>query len=73
MKIVIILALLGVIVAMVLAGRALLTDGRDGQPKSDRMLKALALRVALSVGLFAFIWFSYHMGWIQPGGIPVGR
>jgi len=71
MKILIVLALAGIIVAMVLAGRAMLTDGRNGQPKSDRMLKALALRVALSIGLFVFIWFSYHMGWIHPGGIPV--
>jgi hypothetical protein len=73
MKIIIVLALLGIVGAMFMAGRAMLNDGRNGQPKTHRMVKALALRVALSVGLFVFIWFSYHMGWIHPSGIPVAR
>ena len=73
MKIIIALILAGILVALALAGRAMLTDGRDGQPKTNRMVKALALRVALSMALFAFIWFSYHMGWIHPNGIPLGR
>lgn len=71
MKIIITLALLAIIAALVLAGRALLKDGRDGTPKSNRMLHALALRVALSIGLFLFILFSYKMGWIHPTGIPL--
>ncbi len=71
MKIIITLALLAVIVVLAMAGRALLKDGRDGAPKSNRMLHALALRVALSVALFLFILFSYKMGWIHPTGIPV--
>lgn len=71
MKIILTFALLAVIAALVLAGRALLKDGRDGAPKSNRMLHALALRVALSVSLFLFILFSYKMGWIQPTGIPL--
>ncbi|MDO9003764.1 MAG: DUF2909 domain-containing protein [Aquabacterium sp.] len=71
MKIIITFALLAIIVALALAGRALLKDGRDGAPKSNRMLHALALRVALSVGLFVFILISYKMGWIQPTGIPL--
>ncbi|MGH6647678.1 DUF2909 domain-containing protein [Aquabacterium sp.] len=71
MKIIITFALLAIIAALVLAGRALLKDGRDGSPKSNRMLHALALRVALSVSLFLFILFSYKMGWIHPTGIPL--
>jgi hypothetical protein len=71
MKIIITFALLAIIAALVLAGRALLKDGRDGAPKSNRMLHALALRVALSVSLFLFILFSYKMGWIHPTGIPL--
>jgi len=31
---------------------------------SKRALKALALRVALSVGLFIFLMASYYFGWI---------
>jgi hypothetical protein len=69
MKIIITLALLAIICVLALAGRALLKDGRDGAPKSNSMLNALALRVALSVTLFLFILFSYKMGWIHPTGI----
>ena len=32
---------------------------------STRALKALALRVALSVGLFAFLMLGYYMGWFR--------
>lgn len=71
MKIIITFALLAIVVALAMAGRALLKDGRDGAPKSNRMLHALALRVALSVSLFLFILFSYKMGWIHPTGIPL--
>jgi hypothetical protein len=33
---------------------------------SKRMVKALAVRVGLSVGLFLFLMASYYFGWI-PG------
>lgn len=71
MKIVFLLALLAIVVALAFAGRAMLRDGRDGQPKSNRMLHALALRVGLSVALFVFILIAYKMGWIHPTGIPI--
>lgn len=71
MKIVFLLALVAIVVALALAGRAMLQDGRDGQPKSNRMVRALALRVGLSVALFAFILIAYKMGWIQPTGVPL--
>ena len=71
MKIVILLALVAIVGAMALAGRALLRDGREGQPKTNRMVRALALRVGLSVALFAFILIAYQMGWIHPTGVPL--
>ncbi len=71
MKFVFILAFVGILFALAMAGRALLKDGRDGKPKSNRMVKALAWRVGLSVSLFLFILLSYYMGWIQPTGLPV--
>ncbi|MDE2401518.1 MAG: DUF2909 domain-containing protein [Burkholderiales bacterium] len=71
MKFIFVFALLAIIGALVMAGRALLKDGRDGQTKSKRMLHALAWRVGLSVGLFAFILISYKLGWIHPTGIPL--
>lgn len=71
MKIVFLLALVAIVVALALAGRALLQDGRDGQPKSNRMVRALALRVGLSIALFVFILVAYKMGWIHPTGVPL--
>lgn len=73
MKIVIIVALIAIVGALGLAGRAMLQDGRNGAPKSNRMVRALAWRVGLSVALFLFILLAYSLGWIQPTGIAVGR
>lgn len=73
MKIIFAAALLAIIVALALAGRAMLRDGRNGAPKSSSMVKALAWRVGLSIALFVFILISYQMGWIQPTGIEAGR
>ena len=73
MKFLIVAALIGIIAALALAGRAMLKDGRDGQPKASKMARALALRVALSIGLFLFVLLSYYMGWIQPTGVPLTR
>ncbi len=71
MKIVMALALLAVIAALVVAGKAMLQDGRDGAPKTNRMARALAWRVGLSIALFLFVLLSYLMGWIHPTGVPV--
>lgn len=71
MKIAFLLALVAIVAALALAGRAMLNDGRDGQPKSNRMVKALALRVGLSIALFVFILISYKIGWIHPTGVPL--
>lgn len=73
MKIVIVLALVGILAALALAGRAMLRDGRGGAPKTNRMVHALTWRIGLSVALFLFVLLSYKMGWIQPHGIALGR
>jgi hypothetical protein len=70
MKYLIGLAFLGIVGALTLAGISMVRDGRDGKPKSDRMMRALALRVGISVLLFLCLLGSYLMGWIQPTGIP---
>jgi Protein of unknown function (DUF2909) len=64
---------IAILFALAAAGRALLRDGRDGAPKSDRMLHALALRIGLSVALFLFILVAYKLGWIRPTGLPLVR
>ena len=37
--------------------------------QSDRAVKALSVRIGLSVALFAMLFVAYAAGWIQPHGI----
>ena len=73
MKYLIALAFLGILGALAMAGVFMLRDGRDGKPKTGNMVRALALRVGLSVLLFVCILLSYWAGWIEPTGIPLGK
>lgn len=73
MKYLIAIALVLILTALASAGIFMMRDGRDGKPKSGNMMRALAIRVGLSVLLFLCILLSYWMGWIQPTGIPMGR
>ena len=41
----------------------LLKGGREG---SDKMFKALRIRIILSVFLFVFLLFANYIGWIEP-------
>ncbi len=73
MKILLGVAFIGILGALLLAGVFMMRDGRDGRPKSGNMMRALALRVALSVLLFACIMLAWSLGWIEPKGLPLGR
>jgi hypothetical protein len=73
MRIVIALAFIGILGALTMAGVFMMRRSRPGKPRSDAMMRALAVRVALSILLFAFILLSYWLGWIQPTGVPLGR
>ena len=73
MKFIIAFAFVGILGALAMAGVFMMKDGRDGKPKTNNMMRALALRVALSITLFACILISYWAGWIQPTGIPLGK
>ena len=73
MKVIIGLAFVGILAALAMAGVFMMRDGRDGKPKTGNMMRALAVRVALSVLLFVCILLSYWAGWIQPTGIPLGK
>jgi len=73
MKYLVVFAFVGILGALAMAGVFMMRDGRDGKPKTGNMMRALAVRVGLSVLLFAFILLSYWLGWIQPTGIPLGK
>lgn len=67
-----VLALVAIVAALVFAGISMVRDGRGGAAKTPMMMRALAVRVGLSVILFVCLLASYKMGWIQPTGIPRG-
>ena len=63
---IIILVLLGLILLSLGASMFSMVKNRSN---SDRTVKFLSFRIALSILLFVFIAFSFYMGWIQPHGI----
>jgi Protein of unknown function (DUF2909) len=67
MKWIIALAFVG-IAASLISGMVFLVRDK-GQTKN--VVWALTVRVSLSIALFAFIWFSHYIGWIQSTGIPM--
>ena len=73
MRVVIALAFLGILGALGAAGVFMMRRGRPGKERSDAMMRALAVRVGISILLFAFILLSFWLGWIRPTGVPLGR
>lgn len=74
MKILVVIAFIGILAALAFAGVAMVRGKEgEGQAKKPTMMRALAWRVGLSVGLFLFILLAYALGWIEPTGIVVGR
>jgi hypothetical protein len=65
MKILVAIAFILIIASL---GSALLFLMRD-KGKSNRTVYALALRVGLSILLFALLLIAHRLGWIQPTGI----
>jgi hypothetical protein len=68
--------LIGIAFAVILgalawAGVAMLRGGRSGGSKSGDMMRALAVRIAISVLLFACIVIAWALGWIHPTGVPL--
>ena len=65
MKIVVVVGLLAIVTALFAALVFLYRDRGHG----TRMVKALTIRVGLSISLIAFLLLSYWMGWIAPQGL----
>ncbi len=74
MKIVIALAFVVIIAALVSAGVQMLRSGKSDDPaQKSRMVRALTVRVAVSVALFLLILLAWRLGWIEPTGVPIVR
>ncbi len=64
-RIVVIVGLVLIVLSLGTAFYFLYLDRGQG----TRMVKALAIRVALSASLIAFLLLSYHFGWIGDNGL----
>jgi Protein of unknown function (DUF2909) len=73
MKVLIGLAFAAILTALAWAGVAMLRGGRGDGSKGENMMRALAVRIAVSVVLFACIVIAWALGWIHPTGIPLAR
>jgi hypothetical protein len=73
MKYLVALAFVGILASLGFALYYMLKDGRDGRAKSGGMARALTVRIGLSVILFLCVLLAWKLGYIQPGGLPVGK
>ena len=62
MQIIILILLVAVVASL---GHAL-TSLSSGAGHPQRMVRALTVRISLSVALFALLLVGHHFGWIQP-------
>ncbi|MGH8508820.1 MAG: DUF2909 domain-containing protein [Gammaproteobacteria bacterium] len=58
----------GLLAVLISLGVALLRLIR-GRERSDATVRALTLRVALSIGLFVLLMVAYATGWLIPHGV----
>ena len=69
------LAFVGIIGSLASALVIMMKPGRQGERddprRAGRMVKALALRVGLSILLFICVLIAWKLGYIQPSGVPV--
>ena len=64
-KIIVVAGLVAIVASLFSALYYLYHDKGQG----TRLVKALALRVGLSIALVVFLVVSYHLGWIAPTGL----
>lgn len=62
MKILLVALLLAIIASL---GQALFSMS-SGPDNSAQMVRALTVRISLSIALFGLLFLSWHLGWIEP-------
>ena len=57
--------------ALVAAGVVMVRSGRGGRAgsKEGAMMRALAVRIGVSIALFLCLLVAWRMGWISPTGL----
>ena len=56
------------VLIFIFLGSAVIGLLKGGKAGSDRMFKALRMRIILSVLIFAFLLLAGALGWIEPNG-----
>jgi hypothetical protein len=75
------IGLLVVLGALAAAGFFMLRGGAATEGDSDataeakrkRMARALTVRIGVSVAVFLAILLAWHLGYLKPTGLPVGK
>ena len=62
MKVLVIAALIGIVISLAHA----MFSMTNGPTESKQMVRALTVRVGLSVALFAFLMIGWYLGLLQP-------
>jgi len=76
MKYLVLLAFIGILASLGSALFFMMRNGGDekaDRAKGNRMVRALAVRVGLSIVLFLCLLLAWKLGYIQPTGLPAGR
>lgn len=73
MKYLVIVAFVAIIASLGSALFFLMKGDANGVSRSQKMARALAMRVGISILLFACILLAWQLGWIHPTGIAVGQ
>ena len=55
-----------IVLILFFIGAAVICLHKGGREGSDKMFKALRMRIILSVFLFVFLLFANYIGWIEP-------
>ena len=71
MKIVVAIAFLGIVLSLGAAGLFMVRGRQNTQDKG--MVRALTLRIGISVALFLLLMVLWALGWIEPTGIIPGQ
>lgn len=72
MKYLVIVGLVLILASLASALYFMIRGSKGDTEKSSNMVKALTLRIGLSVLVFICILVAWKLGYIQPTGIPAG-
>ena len=73
MKYLVVAAFVGIVVSLGSALFFMMRNGNNDALKGNRMARALAVRVGLSILLFVCLLAAWQLGYIQPTGLPTTR